>query len=311
MNKPSRNSWLLSPQVRQARRRYVLMVLPAAILAAVVLGGASNPARAVACDPGYYWDIAVDNCMPAPAGHYTDNLDGFFPCDLGTYADGEAHVACHPADPGHYVHTTASPAQYECAIGTYQHLAGQSYCLLAAPGTYAYSTGMIGQIACPMGKYQDEVGQASCKLAPAGHYVDEIMSEEPTECSPGSYQDEEEQEECKLAPINTYVDTSGATEPTDCPPGTFNPTEGADSASACNAPPTATFMPTSTVTQEADATPTKTPTPVPDEQLPDGDTQETADDFPLGFPLGYLTCGGVVIALGVGGGLWFARRRSD
>jgi len=296
MNEYRRSQRLLAP----GTGRWILL---GAILAVAALGIAAERASAiVVCNPGEWKDPITHVCMPAPPGHYADGSNKYL-CAAGTYQPLSGQSKCWPADIGYFVQNPGSIYQYECPIGSYQPSPRKSFCLAAAQGWYVPMPAAYEQLPCPVGTYQDQEGQSSCKPAPAGHYVATIKSKEPTPCQPGSYQDQEGQDSCKLAPVDTYVDTAGATEPTDCPPGTSNPTEGAKTASACVAPPTE--KPTAAAT-ESDKQASETPTPKPVSDHPtSGESQKPGDAVPIS--LIYVLS--ILIALGLGGVIWFIIKR--
>ncbi len=286
----------------------------AAILAVAALGLFAGSASAIVeCNPGEWKDHVAGVCKPAPAGSYADGVNKY-PCAAGTYQPLAGQASCWPADIGYFVQNPGSTVQHECTAGSYQPYPRKSFCYAALAGRYVPGSAAYEQLNCPVGTYQDLEGQSSCNPAPVGHYVNHIKATSPTPCSPGSYQDEEEQDSCKLAPVDTYVDTHGATEPTDCPPGTSNPTEGAKSESACQAP--ATEKPESTAdpdkdsgaesTEEVGEKSSETPTPKPQGDQPTEEDLQKLDEA-IEKALAYVI--GIMISLGLGGVIWFVIKR--
>jgi hypothetical protein len=295
-------------------REHGRWIVLAVILAVAALGiHASEASAIVGCNPGEWQDPVTHVCKPAPPGHYANGLHKY-PCAAGTYQPLAGQAACWPADIGYFVQNPGSTVQHECTAGSYQPYPRKSFCYAALAGRYVPGSAAYEQLDCPVGTYQDLEGQSFCKPAPVGHYVDKIKAHAPTPCAPGSYQDEEEQESCKLAPIDTYVDTHGATAPTDCPPGTSNPTEGAKSESACQAP--ATEKPESTAdpnkdsgaesTEDVGEKSSETPTPKPQGDQSTTDDLEKLDEA-IEKALAYVI--GIMISLGLGGVIWFIIKR--
>lgn len=107
----------------------------------------------VPCVVGRYSHNGVDDCRPAPMGHYVAFTGSFapVPCDAGTFSGSSGANSCQPAPAGSYVPIPRQFQAIQCPVGTYQPNPGQASCIVATAGSFVANPGATSQQACPAG----------------------------------------------------------------------------------------------------------------------------------------------------------------